>query len=41
MTTTALVAAAPAQVARATIAHHSKSFALASRRRFRSMPCRG
>lgn len=31
MTTTALVAAAPAQVARATIAHHSKSFALASR----------
>ena len=28
---TALVAVAPAAVARATIAHHSKSFALASR----------
>lgn len=31
MTTTALVAASPAYLARATIAHHSKSFALASR----------
>lgn len=31
MTSTALVAAGPASVARATIAHHSKSFALASR----------
>lgn len=31
MTSTALVATAPAAIARATIAHHSKSFALASR----------